>query len=169
MEYFCLPIAEMDYYDLSPTPPIFQHFDLISGEIGNGFAWTRFTWYVFTSNATWGDSCSWTVKIANPLSQKGSGFFISLFAYDCYHQFSGTTTITIFAEVDTLPCAEIQLLLKLMAKIAILRWLLVILQQKFFFLWKANKFERRKWAASQQKASFLHSICTIFATIFKWI
>jgi len=48
------------------------------------------------------------VKIANPLSQKGSGFFISLFAYDCYHQLSGTTTITIFAEVDTLPCAEIQ-------------------------------------------------------------
>jgi len=25
----------------------------------------------------------------------------------------------------------------------------------------------RKWAASQQKASFQHSICTIFATIFK--
>ena len=22
MEYFCLPIAEMDYYDLSPTPPV---------------------------------------------------------------------------------------------------------------------------------------------------
>ncbi len=45
-----------------------------------------------------------------------------------------------------------------MAKIAILRCLLVILQQKL-----------RKWAASQQKASFLHSICTIFATIFKCI
>ena len=29
MEYFCLPIAEMDYYNLSPTPPVFQHFDLI--------------------------------------------------------------------------------------------------------------------------------------------
>ncbi len=28
MEYFCLPIAEMDYYDLSPTPPVFQHFDI---------------------------------------------------------------------------------------------------------------------------------------------
>ena len=53
LEYFCLPIAEMDYYDLipeqssptrglipeqssptrglSPTPPVFQHFDLIAG------------------------------------------------------------------------------------------------------------------------------------------
>ena len=53
---------------------------------------------------------------------------------------------------------EIQLLLKLGIKIAILRWLLVNLQQKL-----------RKWAASQQKASFLHSICTIFVTIFKCI
>ena len=33
MEYFCLPIAEMDYYNLSPTPPVFQHFDLIAGEV----------------------------------------------------------------------------------------------------------------------------------------
>jgi len=42
MEYFCLPIAEMDYYDLTPTPPIFQHFDLISGEVGNGFVGERY-------------------------------------------------------------------------------------------------------------------------------
>ncbi len=28
MEYFCVPIAEMDYYDLAPTPPLIQHFDL---------------------------------------------------------------------------------------------------------------------------------------------
>jgi hypothetical protein len=28
MEYFCMPIAEMDYYDLAPTPPLIQHFDL---------------------------------------------------------------------------------------------------------------------------------------------
>ena len=42
MEYFCLPIAEMDYYDLSPTPPVFQHFDLIAGEVGNGFVGERF-------------------------------------------------------------------------------------------------------------------------------
>ena len=36
MEYFCLPIAEIDYYDLSPTPPLLQHFDLISGEVSGG-------------------------------------------------------------------------------------------------------------------------------------
>ena len=36
MEYFCLPIAEIDYYDLSPTPPLLQHFDLISGEVSAG-------------------------------------------------------------------------------------------------------------------------------------
>ena len=43
MEFFCLPIAEMDYYDLSPTPPVFHHFDLIAGEIGNGFVGDRFS------------------------------------------------------------------------------------------------------------------------------
>ena len=42
MEYFCLPIAEMDYYDLSPTPPVFKHFDLISGDVGQGFVGERF-------------------------------------------------------------------------------------------------------------------------------
>ena len=40
--YFCLPIAEMDYYDLSPTPPIFKHFDLMTGEVGDGFVGDRF-------------------------------------------------------------------------------------------------------------------------------
>ena len=34
MEYFCLPIAEIDYYDLKPTPPTFLHFDLMTGEVG---------------------------------------------------------------------------------------------------------------------------------------
>jgi len=33
MVYFCLPIAEMDYYDLQPTPPEFLHFDLMVGEV----------------------------------------------------------------------------------------------------------------------------------------
>lgn len=42
MVYFCLPIAEMDYYDLSPTPPIFKHFDLMTGEVGDGFVGDRF-------------------------------------------------------------------------------------------------------------------------------
>ncbi|MEE3384815.1 MAG: pyridoxamine 5'-phosphate oxidase family protein [Prevotella sp.] len=36
MAYFCLPIAEMDYYDLQPTPPEFLHFDLMAGEVSEG-------------------------------------------------------------------------------------------------------------------------------------
>ena len=33
-----LTLAELEalYYDLSPTPPVFQHFDLIAGEVGQG-------------------------------------------------------------------------------------------------------------------------------------
>ena len=37
MAYFCLPIAELDYYDLQPTPPEFLHFDLMAGEVSEGF------------------------------------------------------------------------------------------------------------------------------------
>ena len=40
--YFCLPIAEMDYFDLTPTPPIFKHFDLMVGDVGDGFVGARF-------------------------------------------------------------------------------------------------------------------------------
>ena len=40
--YFCLPIAEMDYFDLTPTPPIFKHFDLMVGDVGDGFVGERF-------------------------------------------------------------------------------------------------------------------------------
>jgi hypothetical protein len=32
----------MDYYDLTPTPPVFLHFDLMAGEIGKGFVGERF-------------------------------------------------------------------------------------------------------------------------------
>ena len=42
LEYFCLPIAEIDYYDLSPTPPLFKHFDLISGDVADGFVGEKF-------------------------------------------------------------------------------------------------------------------------------
>ena len=42
MEYFCLPIADLDYFDLSPTPPVNLHFDLMAGEIDNGFVGERF-------------------------------------------------------------------------------------------------------------------------------
>ena len=40
--YFCLPIAEMDYYDLTPTPPIFKHYDLMVGDVGDGFVGEKF-------------------------------------------------------------------------------------------------------------------------------
>ena len=40
--YFCLPIAEMDYFDLTPTPPIFKHFDLMVGDVDDGFVGERF-------------------------------------------------------------------------------------------------------------------------------
>jgi len=40
--YFCLPIAELDYYDLCPTPPLFKHNDLMAGEEGNGVVGERF-------------------------------------------------------------------------------------------------------------------------------
>ncbi len=42
LEYFCLPIAELDYYDLTPTPPVNLHFDLMAGEVDNGFVGERF-------------------------------------------------------------------------------------------------------------------------------
>lgn len=29
MTYFTLEIAKIDYYDLSPTPPVLQHFNLV--------------------------------------------------------------------------------------------------------------------------------------------
>ena len=40
--YFRLPIAEMDYYDLRPTPPIFKHFDLMTGEVSDGYVGERY-------------------------------------------------------------------------------------------------------------------------------
>ena len=42
LDYFFLPIAELDYYDLRPTPPILKHFDLMTGETGDGFVGQRF-------------------------------------------------------------------------------------------------------------------------------
>ena len=40
--YFSLPIAEKDYFDLTPTPPVFKHYDLMVGDVGDGFVGTRF-------------------------------------------------------------------------------------------------------------------------------
>lgn len=42
LEYFKLHIAEMDYYYLQPTPPVFKHFDLMTGETADGFVGERF-------------------------------------------------------------------------------------------------------------------------------
>jgi len=43
LEYFCLPIVELDYYDLSPTPPVNLHFNLMSGVVSNGYVGERFS------------------------------------------------------------------------------------------------------------------------------
>lgn len=43
LEYFCLPIAELDYYDLTPTPPVNLHFNLMSGVVSNGYVGERFS------------------------------------------------------------------------------------------------------------------------------
>ena len=43
LEYFCLPIAELDYFDLTPTPPVNKHFDFMSGEMNNGFVGERYS------------------------------------------------------------------------------------------------------------------------------
>lgn len=43
LAYFVLPIAAMDYFDLNPTPPVFRHFDLLTGEKGNGYVGERYS------------------------------------------------------------------------------------------------------------------------------
>lgn len=43
LAYFVLPIAAMDYFDLNPTPPVFRHFDLLTGETGNGYVGERYS------------------------------------------------------------------------------------------------------------------------------
>jgi uncharacterized pyridoxamine 5'-phosphate oxidase family protein len=40
--YFSLPIAELDYYNLEPTPPLFRHIDLVEGTESFGFVGERF-------------------------------------------------------------------------------------------------------------------------------
>jgi hypothetical protein len=36
-------IAEMDYYNLEPTPPVLRHFNLITGEAGNGYVGEKYS------------------------------------------------------------------------------------------------------------------------------
>jgi uncharacterized pyridoxamine 5'-phosphate oxidase family protein len=43
LRYFKLDIAELDYYDLKQTPPVFKHFNLRENTQGNGFVGTRYS------------------------------------------------------------------------------------------------------------------------------
>jgi uncharacterized pyridoxamine 5'-phosphate oxidase family protein len=43
LAYFSMNIAEMDYYDLEPTPPVLRHFNLITGEAGNGYVGEKYS------------------------------------------------------------------------------------------------------------------------------
>ena len=43
LAYFSLNITEMDYFDLRPTPPIMKHFDLITGDMGDGYVGEKYS------------------------------------------------------------------------------------------------------------------------------
>lgn len=38
-----MDIEQMDYYDLTPTPPVFKHFDLINNTVGDGYVGERYS------------------------------------------------------------------------------------------------------------------------------
>lgn len=40
--YFRMPVEQMEYYDLRPTPPISLHIDLTTGHTAHGFVGERF-------------------------------------------------------------------------------------------------------------------------------
>lgn len=42
LAYFKMPIAQMDYYDLKPTPPVNKHFDLVNNTEANGYVGERY-------------------------------------------------------------------------------------------------------------------------------
>ena len=43
LAYFSLNIAEMDYFDLRPTPPVMKHFDLITGDMADGYVGEKYS------------------------------------------------------------------------------------------------------------------------------
>ena len=43
LAYFSLNIAEMDYFDLRPTPPVMKHFNLITGDMGDGYVGEKYS------------------------------------------------------------------------------------------------------------------------------
>ena len=43
LAYFSLNIAEIDYFDLRPTPPVMKHFNLITGDMGDGYVGEKYS------------------------------------------------------------------------------------------------------------------------------
>ena len=43
LAYFSLNIGEMDFFDLRPTPPVMKHFDLITGNMGDGYVGEKYS------------------------------------------------------------------------------------------------------------------------------
>ena len=41
--YFCLPVEQLEYYDLRPTPPIVLHANLNDGTVREGFKGGKFS------------------------------------------------------------------------------------------------------------------------------
>lgn len=43
LAYFMMEIEQMDHYDLTPTPPIFKHYDLTNNTEANGYVGERYS------------------------------------------------------------------------------------------------------------------------------
>ena len=43
MEYFRMEVESIDYYDLQPTPPLFKHIDIATGNETNGFVGDKYS------------------------------------------------------------------------------------------------------------------------------
>ena len=43
MVYFRLPVEQLEYYDLRPTPPIVLHANLVDGTVREGFKGSRYS------------------------------------------------------------------------------------------------------------------------------
>ncbi|MBO6117948.1 MAG: pyridoxamine 5'-phosphate oxidase family protein [Bacteroidales bacterium] len=43
LEYFRMGIQTIDYYDLSPTPPLFKHIDLTANTVSDGFVGDKYS------------------------------------------------------------------------------------------------------------------------------
>ena len=43
MAYFRLPVAALEYFDLRPTPPVAEHYNLLDGTMHEGFRGERYS------------------------------------------------------------------------------------------------------------------------------